>query len=120
MNLQRKAHLEQALDRILQILITQYQPEKIILFGSMATGNVTDWSDLDLVVIKETSLPFLQRPVSVNYFVYTPQEFEQMVAENHHFICNEVLAKGKVLYERQLENTRIHWEYRGLTDPAQG
>jgi uncharacterized protein len=112
MNLQRKAHLEQALDRILQILITQYQPEKIILFGSMATGNVTDWSDLDLVVIKETSLPFLQRlkqvallclaPVSVNYFVYTPQEFEQMVAENHHFICNEVLAKGKVLYERQL------------------
>lgn len=111
MNQQRYAQLEKALEQILHILITQYQPEKIILFGSMATGNVTEWSDLDLVIIKETSLPFLQRlkqvallclaPVSVNYFVYTPQEFEQMVAERHHFICNEVLAKGKVLYERQ-------------------
>lgn len=111
MNQKRHAQLAQALDRILDILITQYQPDKIILFGSTVTGNVGEWSDLDLVIIKETPKPFIQRlkevallclvPVSVDYLVYTPDEFEKMIAEGNYFIVNEVLKKGKVLYERE-------------------
>jgi predicted nucleotidyltransferase len=51
----RQAQLVYALESILQTLISQYQPEKIILFGSMAEGGVKVWSDLDLVIIKETT-----------------------------------------------------------------
>ncbi len=82
MHTERQTKLAEALEHILQTLVTQYQPEKIILFGSMASGTVHEWSDLDLAIIKDTPLPFLQRlkevallclvPVGVDYFVYTP------------------------------------------------
>ena len=111
MNSERQAKLTAALEQILTTLSTSYRPEKVILFGSMANANVGEWSDLDLVIIKETPLPFLQRsrevalqclvPVSVDYLVYTPAEFDQMIAEENPFIVNEVLGKGKVIYERQ-------------------
>jgi predicted nucleotidyltransferase len=91
-------------------LAAEYRPEKVILFGSMARAAVGEWSDLDLVIIKDTPKPFLQRlkevallcraPVGVDFFVYTPHEFDQMIANRNPFILEEVLRKGKVLYER--------------------
>ena len=36
-------------------------------------------------------------PVGVDYLVYTPEEFAQMIAERNPFILEEVLRKGKVL-----------------------
>ena len=111
MNAQRQQRLAETLDHILQVLTTQYQPEKVILFGSMANADVGEWSDLDLVIIKDTSLPFLERlvevallcqaRVGVDYLVYTPSEFAQMIADKNPFVVNEVVRKGKVLYERQ-------------------
>jgi len=110
MNRQRK--LNQVLTNILETIISDYQPEKIILFGSLAEGQVGEWSDLDLVIIKDTNDPFMKRseeiallcmaPVGVDYLVYTPNEFEQMVAEKNPFIVEEIVKKGKVLYERPL------------------
>ena len=111
MNAQRQQKLANALDHILRVLTTQYQPDKVILFGSMASTEVGEWSDLDLAIIKDTPLPFIQRleevallcraNVGVDYFVYTPQEFEQMIAEKNPFVVNEIVRKGKVVYERQ-------------------
>lgn len=111
MNCDRQAKLNTALEQIISSLVTNYQPEKIILFGSMARGDVGEWSDIDLVIIKDTPLPFVQRskevallclvPVSVDYLVYTPSEFDHMIAERNPFIVVEVLDKGKVIYERQ-------------------
>lgn len=111
MNIPRYEKLNQALDQILTTLITKYHPEKIILFGSMANATVDEWSDLDLVIIKDTPLPFMQRlkevallclaAVGVDYLVYTPEEFSKMLFEQHPFILNEVIHRGKVLYERR-------------------
>ena len=111
MHAERYKTLNKALDQILATLIAEYQPEKIILFGSMATGQVSEWSDLDLVIIKDTAKPFIERseevallclaPVSVHYLVYTPEEFARMIEQNNHFILNEIISNGKVLYERQ-------------------
>lgn len=54
--------LRQELARFIEIVTRQMQPERIILFGSCATGHIGEWSDLDLVVIAPTDLPFyLQR-----------------------------------------------------------
>lgn len=111
MDIQRQKKLAEALNHILRVLTTQYQPDKVILFGSMANVEVGEWSDLDLAIIKDTSLPFIQRleevallcrvNVGVDYLVYTPQEFEQMIAERNPFVVNEIVRKGIVLYERQ-------------------
>jgi len=38
-----------------------YHPQKIILFGSAARGEADAESDLDLLVIKETREPFVER-----------------------------------------------------------
>lgn len=111
MDTERQAKLNQALDQILQKLIANYQPEKVILFGSLASAEVKEWSDLDLVIIKNTSRPFLQRlkevallcqpSVGADFLVYTPDEFARMRAQGNPFIIEEVVRKGKVLYERQ-------------------
>lgn len=53
--------LSEALERIVHTLVTEYQPEKIILFGSMATGDVGEWSDIDLAIIKDTPKRFIER-----------------------------------------------------------
>ncbi len=111
MSNERRKKLADALEHVLQTLTREYQPEKIILFGSMVNPNIGEWSDIDLVIIKDTPLPFLQRikgvallcraPVGVDFLVYTPGEFAQMVAEKNPFVLNEVIRKGQILYERQ-------------------
>lgn len=105
----RKADLKAELQRILPIIIGQYQPEKIILFGSLATDQVHEWSDIDLAIIKETSLNYFERlfefkkilrsKLATDVFIYRPQEFAARVAEKNYFFVDEILEKGRVLYE---------------------
>jgi predicted nucleotidyltransferase len=86
------------------------EPERIILFGSLASGQVHEWSDLDLAVIAETDLPFFERlrhitewvrpTVGMDVLVYTPAEWAHLVA-NRRFVRDEIAAKGKVVYDRR-------------------
>src|SRR3989339_875512 len=87
-----------------------YNPEKIILFGSYASGNPNEDNDLDLFVIKDTDLPRPQRTVQVrkmiygsmipiDLIVYTPKEIDES-KENKFGFVYEVLNTGKTLYER--------------------
>jgi predicted nucleotidyltransferase len=111
MNTQRQLALSNALDAILDVLISQYQPGKVILFGSLANDSVGDWSDIDLLIVKDTPLPFYQRLrevallcpawVGVDFLVYTPNELNQMIAEHNPFVVEEIIGKGRVIYERQ-------------------
>ncbi len=57
----RKELLEQELDRYVRIPKKEENPDKVIMFGSLATGNVHEWSDIDLVVVNRTELPFFKR-----------------------------------------------------------
>ena len=96
----------------LKALITNlkaYQPEKIILFGSSARGEEDEHSDIDLVIIKKTQDRFLQRlkkaallikePIPVDLFVYTLEEFAQMLDDENPFV-QIVIKEGRVIYEK--------------------
>jgi len=107
---QRKEALEEELRRIIALLVEKYQPEKIVLFGSLATGRINEWSDIDLLIIKETEKRPLDRATDIramlNYpriamdiFVYTPEEVKYLVGEGSQFIA-EILEQGKILYEK--------------------
>lgn len=106
----REKTLREELVRILDILIKNYRPMKIILFGSLASGKVGEWSDIDLAIIKTTDERFLDRinsvmllirpKVACDVVVYTPEEFEQMSKEGNYFIEDEIKGCGKVVYER--------------------
>jgi Uma2 family endonuclease/predicted nucleotidyltransferase len=100
--------LEEELQRYISLLVDHYTPAKIILLGSLATGQARLWSDIDLVVITETQQRFLDRTkeallllhpqVGLDVLIYTPEEFE-MLSQERPFFQQEIL-KGKVLYER--------------------
>ena len=106
----RSLELEDELNRWLRVLKKRYHPEKVILFGSFASGNVKQWSDLDLIVIKETQKRFLDRIEEVLHFlhprvgadilVYTPQEYVRLCA-TRQFFKEEIAKKGKIIYERR-------------------
>ena len=108
---QRGLRLEQELHRIMDILIREHEPEKMILFGSAAQGEIHEWSDLDLVVIKRTDKPLLERieevlrlvrpKVGLDVLVYTPEEMEDLIAERRVFVLDEIIYKGAVAYERR-------------------
>ena len=104
----RYALLEEELQRYLPLLQQYYHPHKIVLFGSMVTGQIQTWSDIDLMIVTETRLRFLDRTkevmqvlqprVGLDVLVYTPDEFDQLFRERP-FFRTEILGKGKVLYE---------------------
>lgn len=86
-----------------------YEPERIYLFGSWATGEADELSDIDLVVIKQTPAPFFDRlrevsrllPLesgAVDILVYTPEEFARMKADGNAF-AETVEEEGVVVYD---------------------
>jgi predicted nucleotidyltransferase len=101
--------LQAELDRWLALLLEHASPEKVILFGSLAQDEVEAWSDIDLVVIRPTEDRFLDRTkemlrllkprVGLDVLVYTPKEFDQL-CRKRAFFRQEILQKGRVLYER--------------------
>jgi len=107
--IERRVLLERELDRAVRLLRDEYGASVVLLFGSAATSTIHEWSDLDLVVIKETERRFLDRikdvialvqpRVGMDIIIYTPQEFAQLIKERA-FVREEILAKGKVLYAK--------------------
>lgn len=105
----RKKKLLKELERIKQGLLEKYHPLKIILFGSLVSGKVKENSDIDLVIIKDTDKPFIERAIDVallirpnlaiDFLVYTPGEFKSMERENNYFFAE--INKGKVIYAKQ-------------------
>ena len=88
-----------------------YQPEKVILVGSLARNEGDEYSDLDLVIIKDTEKRFVERLIEVarivgvefgkvDILVYTPEEFKKMKETGNPFI-EQVLREGRVIYEKE-------------------
>ena len=92
---------------MLAVIIAEYAPKAVYLYGSVARGAVSEWSDLDLVIIKDTSEPFLNRTatvlrlvkpiVGVDICVYTPEEWLDLTRRSR-FAQEEIGIKGKQLY----------------------
>jgi len=81
---------------------------KVIAFGSVARGDADEWSDLDLLIVTETTRPFFERFKDfrglydvwprLDLLIYTPDEFEGMLADENPLIVRAV-TEGVVLHE---------------------
>jgi predicted nucleotidyltransferase len=86
----------------------RFHPQKIILFGSYAYGRPGPESDVDLLVIMETTLREAQQALQIRQYlnplfgldiiVYPPAKIEQRIAWGDSFL-SEIVARGIVLYE---------------------
>ncbi len=102
--------MKKKIRRVIQSLLP-YQPERVYLFGSWARGQEDELSDIDLVVIKETTTPFLERSREVAHLlpgeiggvdilVYTPDEFRTMKMEGNAF-AEMIAEEALLIYDRQ-------------------
>ncbi len=95
-------------------IVGEFQPEKIILFGSYAWGEPNQDSDLDLFIIKNTNEErrdrqlkvrrlFLNFDMPADVLVYTPQEIKNRIDKGDFFII-DIINKGKVLYSSRTKS----------------
>lgn len=103
-------HIQSTLQAMIGRLVQGYQPQRIILFGSLAYGEPHEDSDIDLLIIKKTDKTPLERRVDVRRLladpkrripfsplVLTPDELAQRLAAGDPFY-HEITTRGKVLY----------------------
>jgi predicted nucleotidyltransferase len=101
--------LEHELARYVWLLCGCEGLHRVIVFGSLSTGDTHPWSDIDLLIVQDTDLPFLKRSralrellqprVGTDLLVYTPAEFARLSAERP-FVRQAILERGRVVYER--------------------
>ncbi|MCK5280948.1 MAG: nucleotidyltransferase domain-containing protein [Cyclobacteriaceae bacterium] len=95
---------------IVNKIAKNYDPDKIILFGSYAIGTANDDSDLDIIIVKKTDKPKNKRGREVRRFllgsmvpidlkIYTPIEFENERNFSLSFL-NSAIKNSIVIYER--------------------
>ena len=97
---QRALRLQAELQRLRALLAEQPTVQQVIVFGSTATGQTHEWSDLDVMVVEESEAPFIERglrlarllrpQVGTQFLVYTPEEIQALIRKP--FIQVEVLS----------------------------
>jgi len=113
---------QKQIDEIVRILVKDYQPERIILFGSYANGTAHEESDLDLAIVKKSDLPRFKRGAAVraalrsegrkwffpmDILVYTPDEMESYQNDPYSLV-HEILLTGRTLYESSQPARLVH------------
>jgi len=99
----------EAISRLAEQIVKEFQPNQVILFGSHAYGNAGPDSDVDLLVVLPfegrsfwKSLEILNRvdpPFPVDLLARRPEDTARRYAEGDPLI-RQALDHGKVLYER--------------------
>lgn len=89
-------------------IAAEFHPERIVLFGSYASGRPTPDSDVDLLVVmpfegksvnKSVEMRVRLRPkFPLDLLVRTPQAVQQRLEMGDTFM-QDILNDGKVLYE---------------------
>ncbi len=99
---------QKTLDDIVGRIVAVAQPERIILFGSAARGDMGPHSDVDLLVIKEGAnrrelaaeiyMNLQGITVAVDAVVVTPKDVERY-RNSHALVIKPALREGTVVYE---------------------
>jgi predicted nucleotidyltransferase len=96
------------IENITNQIIEKYKPEKIILFGSAAKGELKPDSDVDFLIVKRETPHYgadrmrelsrlIERNVPIDFLIYRPEEFDKRLEMGDPFL-RTVLKEGRVLY----------------------
>ncbi|MFH0947651.1 MAG: nucleotidyltransferase domain-containing protein [Elusimicrobiota bacterium] len=75
-------------------IMKEFEPNKVIMFGSRVNGTAKRNSDLDIILVSDyfVNIPFLKRmsialkkiafPKHIDYLCYTPKEYKKIKNES--------------------------------------
>ncbi|MCS4157941.1 nucleotidyltransferase domain-containing protein [Salinibacter ruber] len=104
------------LDTIIERIVEVADPERIILFGSAAHGEMGPHSDLDLLVVRkvegrsrghlveEIYMNLIGVGHAVDVIVVTPEEVEEY-RDSHSLVISPALNEGKEVYHAERKAT---------------
>lgn len=108
----RRNEIQEVVDQVVSILAREYEPQQIVLYGSCAGGETDEASDIDLLIVKESSHSPYKRAVEVRrllrdphrripieLLIVTPEELQHRLEIGDQFM-EEILSRGRVLYVR--------------------
>ena len=91
-----REEIERRLGRIRDAL-AGYEAERIVVFGSTARGDWHEASDIDLIIVRNTTQPFFERlsevarllpaDLAIEALVYTPEEVARMLARGNGLLA---------------------------------
>lgn len=109
--MEEKTNIKEKLNAVVKKIVKEYQPEKIILFGSWAWGKPHEWSDVDLFIVKKSAKKRWEREYELrmklfgnrfppmDLLIYTPEETNKRLKIEDFFI-QDIFQRGKTLYEK--------------------
>lgn len=98
---------QETLDDIIRRVVEIAEPERIILFGSAARGEMNRHSDVDLLIVKEGGDTKLRAriyerlygvPVAVDAILVSPADLERY-RNSHALVIKPALLEGRVVYD---------------------
>lgn len=110
-NIERSEEIFKKIDAYVQEVVKNLNPYLVVLFGSFAAKDINEGSDVDILVVADFKIGFLDRikklmdlnkfGIPIEPVGYTLEEFEEMKERKNAFIL-EVMEKGKIMYKRSL------------------
>src|SRR5947199_5528712 len=111
---------QRAIRKVVDEIARKFDPQRIILFGSYATGTADEDSDVDLMIVmayrgqsyeKATEISMaVQIDFPSDILVRSPQEIQQRLRMEDYFML-DIMEEGKVLYESR--RARMGGQSRG-------
>lgn len=98
-------------EKIVNIIVAEVQPEKIILFGSYARGDYNEHSDIDLLVMKKNlennrDLSHRIRRTLFPYNLNISTDILSIDYDKYYEVCDDlgyvyrtIKQEGKIVYE---------------------
>jgi predicted nucleotidyltransferase len=100
------------IDEVIRLIVANYDPDEIMLFGSHARGTPGDRSDVDMLILKETDEPFPRRVRTLQHLlqgmllrfdinVYTRRELERAMEHPYSLIHRIVTRQARTVYSKR-------------------
>lgn len=102
--------MKRTIEKIVEYAASVADPEKIILFGSMAQDRINVYSDVDLLIVSEN--PEIKREVTakinsfsnqlslkIDVLIHSQSELEQACQKPHSFLA-AIVNSGSVVFEK--------------------
>jgi predicted nucleotidyltransferase len=121
---------ENFLKSVVDRIVANYEPEQILLFGSQAKNSANEASDVDLLIIKNTTLPkwrrgknikalFTNSPVKLDLLFYTTAEIEAERSQRFSFISS-VFQSARIVYSRDKTSDLTNFDDWGPSKKKNG